>query len=71
MMEADPDFLMGKVFCLVSEIVGIPSRTQLPNILITYSPNFEQYGGTYSNPELRKKVFDLKSSSEKMNISKW
>ena len=22
MMEADPDFLMGKIFCLVSEIVS-------------------------------------------------
>ena len=49
MMEADPDFLMGRVFCLVSEI----------------------YGGTYSNPDQRKKVFELKKSSEKRKISNW
>ena len=31
----------------------------------------EQYGGTYSNPDQRKKVFELKKSSEKRNISNW
>ena len=29
MMEADPDFLMGRVFCLVSEIVSITKDGQL------------------------------------------
>ena len=31
----------------------------------------EQSGGTYSNPEQRKKVFELKKRSEKMKISNW